>query len=230
MKQDNPMATGRAALRVPAQVAAIIDGVPQWGGEVLPVLDPYTGESIAELHESSAATVAAAVASAERAFRTGPWPQLPVEERQQVLRRVADLIDRDAAALAASQDLVEAGRAELIAADIEGEPWPCPGRQFDAVVVTNYLWRPLWPSLRAALAPGGLLIYETFAAGNESVGKPSRPDFLLLTGELLARCAGLRIVAYEDGFLDNPARFVQRVVAVAPGADTDSPPRHGLQA
>lgn len=139
-------------------------------------------------------------------------------------------IDRDAAALAASQDLVDAGRAELIAADIEGEPWPCPGRQFDAVVVTNYLWRPLWPSLRAALAPGGLLVYETFAAGNESVGKPSRPDFLLQTGELLARCAGLRIVAYEDGFLDAPARFVQRVVAVAPGADIGSPPRHGLQA
>jgi SAM-dependent methyltransferase len=139
-------------------------------------------------------------------------------------------IDRDAAALAASQDLAEAGRAELITADIEGAPWPCPGRQFDAVVVTNYLWRPLWPSLRAALAPGGLLVYETFAAGNESVGKPSRPDFLLQPGELLARCAGLRIVGYEDGFLDDPARFVQRVVAVAPSADADSPPRHGLQA
>ncbi len=139
-------------------------------------------------------------------------------------------IDRDAAALAASQDLAEAGRAELIAADIEGAPWPCPGRQFDAVVVTNYLWRPLWPSLRAALAPGGLLVYETFAAGNESVGKPSRPDFLLQPGELLACCAGLRIVGYEDGFLDDPARFVQRVVAVAPSADTGSPPRHGLQA
>ena len=139
-------------------------------------------------------------------------------------------IDRDAEALATLHDLMPSARAELITADIENGPWPCPDQQFDGVLVTNYLWRPLWPSLRAALAPGGLLVYETFAAGNESVGKPSRPDFLLQPGELLPRCAGLCIVAYEDGFLNDPARFVQRVVAVAPGADRGSPPRHGLQA
>jgi SAM-dependent methyltransferase len=141
-------------------------------------------------------------------------------------------IDRDAAALAAAQDLADAGQAELIEADVENGPWPCPGRQFDAVVVTNYLWRPLWPKVLAALAPGGVLVYETFAAGNETVGKPSRPDFLLQHGELLQRCAGLRIVAYEDGFLDAPARFVQRVVALQPAAhpvaDT-APARHPLQ-
>ena len=97
--------TGRAALRIPTQVAAIIDGEPRWGGEVLPVLDPYTGESVAELHESTADTVAAAVASAERTFQRGRWSRLPVEERQQVLRRVADLIERDAAALAALECL-----------------------------------------------------------------------------------------------------------------------------
>ena len=142
-------------------------------------------------------------------------------------------IDRDAAALAASQDLADAGRAELIAADVENSPWPCPGRQFDAVVVANYLWRPLWPQLLASLAPGAVLVYETFAAGNETVGKPSRPDFLLQPGELLARCAGLHTVAYEDGFLDAPPRFVQRVVALqaAAGLAADAAPqRHPLQA
>jgi len=138
-------------------------------------------------------------------------------------------IDRDAAALAASADLAAAGRAELITADLENGPWPCPGRQFDGVVVTNYLWRPLWPQMLDAVAPGGVLVYETFAAGNETVGKPSRPDFLLQPGELLARCAGWRIVTYEDGFLDTPARFVQRVVAVRPGADAAMPARHALR-
>jgi len=122
-------------------------------------------------------------------------------------------IDRDAAALAASADLAQAGSATLIAADVEHGPWPCPGQTFDAVVVTNYLWRPLWPQILASLAPGGVLLYETFADGNQTVGKPSRADFLLQPGELLTRCAGLRIVAYEDGFLDAPPRFVQRVVA-----------------
>jgi len=137
-------------------------------------------------------------------------------------------IDRDTDALAASGDLVAQGQAELINADIENAPWPCPGRVFDGVLMTNYLWRPLWPQLLASLAPGAALLVETFAAGNETVGKPSRPDFLLQPGELLARCAGLRIVAFEDGFLDTPARFVQRVVALAPGADPL--PRHHLLA
>ena len=139
-------------------------------------------------------------------------------------------VDRDAAALAASLDLANAGSAELITADTENGPWPLPGRQFDAVLVFNYLWRPLWPDLIGALAPGALLIYETFAAANASVGKPSRPDFLLQPGELIQRCAGLTVVAYEDGFLDGPARFVQRVVAVRPVADTAAPPRHALPA
>ena len=125
-------------------------------------------------------------------------------------------IDRDATALADSADLAAASATELITADIENRPWPCAGREFDAVLVFNYLWRPLWPQLLASLAPGGLLVVETFAAGNETVGKPARPDFLLQPGELIARCDGLQIVAYEDGFLDAPARFVQRVVAVRP--------------
>lgn len=134
-------------------------------------------------------------------------------------------VDRDAAALAASADV-----AECITADIEAGPWPLPGRQFDTVLVTNYLWRPLWPQILASLAPGGLLIYETFAAGNETVGKPSRPDFLLQPGELLQRCAGLRVLAFEDGFLAPPARFVQRIVAAKPGPISAAPTRWPLHA
>jgi SAM-dependent methyltransferase len=118
-------------------------------------------------------------------------------------------VDRDADALASLQ-----GVGETLQADIEDGPWPLAGRQFDAVVVTNYLWRPLLPRILDALAPGGVLLYETFAEGNETVGKPSRPDFLLKHGELLQACAALRVIAYEDGFLDNPPRFVQRIAAV----------------
>jgi SAM-dependent methyltransferase len=108
--------------------------------------------------------------------------------------------------------------AQLLVADIENGPWPLlhqgVPQQFGAVVVTNYLWRALLPTIVASVAPGGVLIYETFATGNASVGKPSRPDFLLQPGELLAACADLRVVAYEDGFLSAPERFVQRIVAV----------------
>jgi SAM-dependent methyltransferase len=108
---------------------------------------------------------------------------------------------------------------QVVNADIERGPWPLLAenglpQQFDAVVVTNYLWRPLFPVLLASLAPGGVLIYETFAAGNETVGKPSRPDFLLRQGELLELCKNLRVVAYEHGFLPQPDRYVQRICAL----------------
>lgn len=132
-------------------------------------------------------------------------------------------VDRDAAALAPLASL-----AEVLVADIEGGPWPLAGRRFDAVVVTNYLWRPLWPALRASLADGGVLIHETFADGQQHIGKPSRPDFLLQPGELLQACAGLRVVAFEDGFEPQPPRFVQRIVAVAQHQGTAPPPRYGL--
>ena len=118
-------------------------------------------------------------------------------------------VDRDGSAL----DTL-AGICETVEADIENGPWPLAGRQFDAVVVTNYLWRPLYPRILEAVAPGGVLLHETFAAGNETVGKPSRPDFLLRPGELLQAYPGLRGVAFEDGFLDEPDRFVQRIAAV----------------
>jgi SAM-dependent methyltransferase len=105
---------------------------------------------------------------------------------------------------------------EAIQADIENGPWPLPGRQFGAVVVTNYLWRPLWPALLDSVAPGGVLLYETFAQGNEAFGKPSRPDFLLAPGELLQSCAGWYIAAYEHGLLREPDRVVQRIAALRP--------------
>jgi SAM-dependent methyltransferase len=125
-------------------------------------------------------------------------------------------VDRSEAAISFIKSTTPVDRVEAVQADIEQGPWPFAGRSFDAVVVTNYLWRPLLPVIVQSVAPGGVLIYETFAAGNETVGKPSRADFLLQPGELLAACAGLRVVAYEDGFVDHPPRFVQRIAAVRP--------------
>lgn len=123
-------------------------------------------------------------------------------------------VDRDAQALAGLDEV-----AETVVADLEAGPWPLPGRRFDAVVVTHYLWRPLQPALLAALADGGVYLHETFADGQQTVGRPSRPDFLLQPGELLALSRGLRVLGYEDGFVEDPAqgpRFVQRIVAVRP--------------
>ncbi|MES2399449.1 MAG: class I SAM-dependent methyltransferase [Pseudomonadota bacterium] len=131
--------------------------------------------------------------------------------------------------------VLPAKSCQAIVADIENGPWPFAGRQFDAVVATNYLWRPLMPTLLASLAPGGVMIYETFTQGNETVGKPSRSDFLLEHGELLAVCTGLRIVAYEDGFQAGPnsdlPRFIQRIAAVREAPDdraTSKPARYDL--
>ena len=118
-------------------------------------------------------------------------------------------VDRDSQALATAQAF-----GEVMQADLENHAWPLADRQFAGVVVTNYLWRALWPDLRNAVDESGVLIYETFAAGNASVGKPSNPDFLLMPGELLSLCQGLRVIAYEDGFAHYPERFIQRVVAV----------------
>jgi SAM-dependent methyltransferase len=118
-------------------------------------------------------------------------------------------LDRNAAALDALRDV-----AEVVAADLEAAPWPLPGRRFDAVVVTNYLWRALLPKLVESLDRGGVLIYETFARGNERYGRPSNPDFLLRPAELLQATQGLRVVAYEEGLLREPERCVQRIVAV----------------
>lgn len=120
-----------------------------------------------------------------------------------------------------SPEAIEAvrGLGEAVLADIENGPWPFAGREFAGVVVTNYLWRPLLPAIVQSVAAGGVLVYETFTVGNETVGKPSNPDFLLQPGELLGACRDLRVIAYEDGYLDRPARFVQRIAAVRPLRD-----------
>lgn len=136
------------------------------------------------------------------------------------------LVDRAQAAI--EFIAIPADSCEKVVADIEAGPWPFAGREFDAVVVTNYLWRPLLPTLLASLAPGGVLLYETFAQGNETVGKPSRPDFLLRPGELLEVCRSLRVVAFEDGFMETPARFTQRIAAVREPSPLAAVPRYML--
>ena len=104
----------------------------------------------------------------------------------------------------------------FLQADLEnGSPWPLPGERFQGVVVTNYLHRPLLQVLADALAPGGVLLYETFMQGNERYGKPSNPAFLLRPGELWQAFAGLHIVAFEQGRAAHPKpAMMQRLCAV----------------
>jgi SAM-dependent methyltransferase len=126
-------------------------------------------------------------------------------------------LDRDLSGLA---DLAGAPGIELIQADLEdGSPWPLEGRRFAGIVVVNYLHRPLLPLLAAALAPGGVLITETFAVGNERFGRPRNPDFLLHPGELLrfAEAQGLVVRAYHCGEVFDQRRTVrQGLVAQKP--------------
>jgi len=118
-------------------------------------------------------------------------------------------VDRERDALAGLRDVA----AEVIVADLEADPWPLPGRRFDAVVVTNYLWRALFPTIVDSVADGGLLLYETFAVGQEKIGRPTNPHFLLRPGELLSATQGLHVIAYEDGIAHAPERRVQRIAA-----------------
>lgn len=103
----------------------------------------------------------------------------------------------------------------VLGADLEAGPWPFEGRAFDAIVVANYLYRPLLATLVASLEPGGILLYETFARGNERFGKPSNPAFLLEPGELLEAVRGrLRVLAYEDLTVESPRpAAIQRICA-----------------
>ncbi len=126
-------------------------------------------------------------------------------------------VDRNAEALKTA-----AQWGETLLADIENAAWPLDGRTFKAVVVTNYLWRELFPQILNSLAEGGVLIYETFSQGNAAFGKPSRPEFLLQPGELLERCRGLRIVAFEEGFIPSPNRLIQRLVAIRLPSDVEA--------
>ena len=121
-------------------------------------------------------------------------------------------VDRDAQALSAVGEL---NGAEVCVADIEAGPWPFAPGGFDGVVVTNYLHRPLFPDLVGAVRSGGVLIYETFALGNERYGRPANPDFLLRPNELLSRVEPLNVIAFEQGLVTAPkAAVIQRICAV----------------
>jgi SAM-dependent methyltransferase len=126
-------------------------------------------------------------------------------------------VDVDAGALAA---MAGVPGIEVLTADLEHGQWPLPDQRFDAIVVTNYLHRPLFACLRAALAADGVLLYETFALGNEAFGRPSNPDFLLCPGELLSLAAlpadPMTVVAFEQGLSVEGDRrtVVQRLAAV----------------
>jgi len=140
---------------------------------------------------------------------------------------VVTAVDRDIAGL----HPLASGKCDLRALDLESGPperalGPLGG--FDGVVVTNYLHRPLFAPIAAAMASGGVLIYETFAAGNERFGRPRNPDFLLRRGELIAAFAVLTIIAFEEGEVTRPRpAFVQRIAALAgplgrlPESDTE---------
>jgi SAM-dependent methyltransferase len=132
-------------------------------------------------------------------------------------------VDRDAAALDRA-----AGRGiRILQVDLEnpvegGASWPFEAGRFSGIVVTNYLHRRLFPHIVASLAPEGVLIYETFAQGNERFGKPSNPDFLLVPGELLDATRALRVIAFEDGYVSLPKpAMVQRICARQDQAGTN---------
>jgi len=124
-----------------------------------------------------------------------------------------EAVDRDPAKLAS---LAGIPRISARSADLEGGQWPYPGERFAGIVVANYLHRLLFPHLLAALAAGGVLIYETFAVGNERYGRPSNPAHLLTPGELLDVVRGrLRVIAYEDLEVSEPRlAMVQRICAI----------------
>jgi SAM-dependent methyltransferase len=113
------------------------------------------------------------------------------------------------------------GNIRFLQADLEGgKPWPFAGQRFAAIVVTNYLHRPLFPHLAAALDEGGVLLYETFMSGNEKFGRPSNPEFLLRPGELLAAFAGLHVAGFEQGRVERPkAAMIQRLCALRGAAE-----------
>ena len=157
-----------------------------------------------------------------------------VETPSEWVRRWAELVDRgpvlDVACGAGRHSLIFAERGlEVLAvdrepqqipgvrflqADLEGAPWPFGGERFAAIVVTNYLHRPLFAPLQSALAEEGVLIYETFMAGNERYGRPSNPAFLLRPAELLAAFPELTPIGFEQGYVERPKpALIQRLCA-----------------
>ncbi len=124
-------------------------------------------------------------------------------------------LERGLDVVAVDREPREIPGARFVQADLEdGGPWPLAGEQFEGVVVTNYLHRPLFPHIVDALAPGGVVIYETFMVGNERYGGVSNPDFLLEPGELLSAFDALEVLAFEETEVDSgKRRVVQRICA-----------------
>jgi SAM-dependent methyltransferase len=152
-----------------------------------------------------------------------PWvrPWAPLVERGPVLdvacgagRHARLFAERGLKVVAVDRDAQDIPGVRYVQADLEGAPWPFGAERFAAIVVTNYLHRPLLAQLEAALAEEGVLIYETFMAGNEKYGRPSNPAFLLQPGELLQAFRGLTPIAFEQGYVAAPKpAMVQRLCA-----------------
>ena len=140
------------------------------------------------------------------AFGSGRHSRLLAQKNHPVLA-----VDRNSLALAG---LAGATGIETRLLELEGEDWPLAGESFAGIVVTNYLWRPRFPDLLALLAPGGVLIYETFMLGNEAYGKPSNPDFLLRPQELreLIQSAGLSEIDFVEGYVDQPKPAMRQAI------------------
>ena len=103
----------------------------------------------------------------------------------------------------------------VLGADLEEGNWPLGNAEFDGIIVTNYLHRPLFPYILSALSPDGVLIYETFMDGNAEHGRPTNPDFLLQSDELPDICKRLEIHAFKQGFEENPKPAMkQKIVAI----------------
>ncbi len=147
----------------------------------------------------------------------------PLIERGTVLdlacgagRHAKFLLKRGLRVVAVDREPQSIPGARFVQADLEdGSPWPLPGERFAGIVVTNYLHRPLFLTLQDSLAPGGVLIYETFMLGNERYGKPSNPAFLLRPGELREAFRGLALRGFEEGLQEKPKpAMIQRLCAV----------------
>ena len=124
--------------------------------------------------------------------------------------------------MAALSALIGLASVETRCLDLEGTEWPLAGESFAGIVVTNYLWRPRLAALAALLAPGGVLIYETFMIGNAAYGKPTRPEFLLQPGELRgwAEQQGWQVIDFVEGYVETPKPAMRQAVCVQRPAST----------